>query len=579
MEYLQQALTTVTSYLPTSADVAAFVPSFRDESGEPRYGLIAATAGIAAGMSYYVVRSTLSRRDSYPRHLLPDYRDRPPSAPSAQTTTTDATTAAIDTTSVTADADAATATSPTATSLSTTTTAEPITLTTVNTIHTSPAGPMLLILVVSVALAVSLGHLHSSGDDQDTLFQALHFWNWASHFPLFLPLFYTALGLILHQHLVTTSDVLTFDSATTPPLEIISGAVAAEVLASKKSAPMPSPPNDTADTSSIVHEARKTSDEDGGGEGGGGGGGGETKSSLPDSPSRLHRRTTSSRRGTMVVPSTSSTSDLHEMYEDLDASWLESENGKVDKMKVLNQVMAAIAKHRAGDDTPVGLLWRASRAESNVASWEPDIDLDVKSRYVQHALGHAERAVAQSKMEKEETKGETKGEEEELIGDRITDVDRSASHKFLAIGLGQKTQFMSNPKDKLNLASEILEHIEIGLSLNANDPMLWYMRGQWRYNIAEIPYAVRYGASWVTGTLLMATYEEALSDFEEATRVDQYFYCDNFFMAARTLLKMKIGREEEAKSLLSKGIAMEVANPTTKVLQEKAKSLLKKLSV
>merc|ERR1719424_2361008 len=122
---------------------------------------------------------------------------------------------------------------------------------------------------------------------------------------------------------------------------------------------MPSPPNDTADTSSIVHEARKTSDEDGGG-------GGETKSSLPDSPSRLHRRTTSSRRGTMVVPSTSSTSDLHEMYEDLDASWLESENGKVDKMKVLNQVMAAIAKHRAGDDTPVGLLWRASRAESNV---------------------------------------------------------------------------------------------------------------------------------------------------------------------------------------------------------------------
>ena len=207
MEYLKQALTTVTSYLPTSADVAAFVPSFRDESGEPRYGLIAATAGIAAGMSYYVVRSTLSRRDSYPHHLLPDYRDRPPSA-------VDTTTAAIDTTSDTDDADDATATSPTATSLSTTTTAEPTTLTTVNSIHTRPTGPMLLILVVSVALAVSLGHLRSSGDDQDTLFQALHFWNWASHFPLFLPLFYTALGLILHQHLVTTSDVLTFDSRT-----------------------------------------------------------------------------------------------------------------------------------------------------------------------------------------------------------------------------------------------------------------------------------------------------------------------------------------------------------------------------
>jgi tetratricopeptide (TPR) repeat protein len=240
-------------------------------------------------------------------------------------------------------------------------------------------------------------------------------------------------------------------------------------------------------------------------------------------------------------------------------------------MKVLNQVVGAIAKHR-GDDTPVGLLWRASRAESNVAAWDPDIDTDVKSRHVQHALNYAEKAVDQ-------LGGERKEEEEGGSGaTAITDVDRSASHKFLAIGLGQKTQFMSNPKDQLNLASDILVHIEKALQYNANDPMLWYMRGQWKFNIAAIPYAVRYGASWVTGTLLAATFEEALSDFQEAMRVDEYFYCDNFFMAARTLLK--IGKQkEESKFFLSKGIAMQDANPSTKLLQEKAKKLLEKLSL
>ena len=67
----------VTSYIPTSADIAALIPNFRDESGEPRYGLIAVTTGLAAGVSYYVLRSAYSSRDSYPRHLLPnDQQDR-----------------------------------------------------------------------------------------------------------------------------------------------------------------------------------------------------------------------------------------------------------------------------------------------------------------------------------------------------------------------------------------------------------------------------------------------------------------------------------------------------------------------
>ena len=146
-----------------------------------------------------------------------------------------------------------------------------------------------------------------------------------------------------------------------------------------------------------------------------------------------------------------------------------------------------------------------------------------------------------------------------------------------AICLGQKTQFLSNPKDKLVLASEIKEHIDKGIQFNANDPMLWYMRGSWYYNIADISYTIRYGASWLTGVILKADFKDALNDFKQAASIDESFYADNYFMQARTMQKLLNDDIVSIKLLLQKGIDMTCINPSTKNLQQKAKSLLEKL--
>ena len=105
------------------------------------------------------------------------------------------------------------------------------------------------------------------------------------------------------------------------------------------------------------------------------------------------------------------------------------------------------------------------------------------------------------------------------------------------------------------------------------------MQGQWQYNIADISYSIRYAASWVTGTLLEATFEDALKNFEQATRVGNQFYCDNEFMTARTMLKLNNGNSnDQICDLLTTGIAMTPANPSSKVLQEKAQKLLANLA-
>jgi hypothetical protein len=253
--------------------------------------------------------------------------------------------------------------------------------------------------------------------------------------------------------------------------------------------------------------------------------------------------------------------EILEQYFDLDNAWLESENGKLDKKQLLNQVMTIMQEMERKDGATCEILWRASRGESNIASWDPNIDVETKTNHVMHGLEYAKRALAS-------------------INETATlKVDQSSCHKFVAICLGQKAQLISNPKEQLTLANDISKHITRGIELNPNDPMLWYMRGQWKYSISDIPYSVRYAASWITGTILEATFEDALNDFKQANIIDGAFYCDNQFMMARTMLKLN-GNEctDEILDLLNKGISMNVANPSTIILQEKAKKLVSKFS-
>ena len=567
MEHLHGLRDHLLSYIPTSApDVGALIPNFLDANGNPRYGLIAATAGLATGATYFLLRASFTNRSTYPHHLM--QQDQQPS-PTQTQQSLDGTAAA---TAAAAIAAATTAAPPSPLPPllpPPLPTHEPPTTTTTMTRTGPPAGPILLVMIVSVALVVSLSNTLSSDGEASNL-RALFFWTWANQFPLFLPLFYAALGLVLHQRLFAQDARAladsNFDHQTTPPLQIVDASNAEALL--KRAAPMPrsSPPGNVKEASKQQDDGDNNNDEnndtnndtnnDENNENvilyrGETKGEGEAQQSLLESPSRPSR-------------AASSKSQLLEgICGDLDLAWKESEEGTLDKKEVQNQVLSALEQF---DSKPIGLLWRAARAESNIASWDPNISEEDKKNHVKHGLEYAEKCLNLL-------------QEVKAHSTTITNHEKSQCHKFMAICLGQKTQFLSNPKEKLNLATEIKNSIDKGIQYNDNDPMLWYMSGSWKYNIADLSYAIRYGASWVTGVFLEAEFHEALNDFQKATLIDASFYSDNYFMTARTMLKLNSENNydpNEIKAVIQHGLDMTEYNPSTQELQQKAKSLLDK---
>ena len=430
---LSSVIATISSYIPSAPDVAAVIPNFLTEDGNPRYGLIAVTTGLVTGASYFILRASFTNRQ-YPLHLL----NRNPNTNTDQPQSTDQTitpTTPIDTTTTITNTPQATSNTTMTTSINSTPTISidtPTSTDTVTTTRTGPSiGPVLLLIVVSVALVLSI---NSAIEDQNIPnINGLHFWTWASQFPLFLPLFYTAVGLIFHQHFFaptlendeTDMNMNMNMNATTPPFEIIDASNAAGLI--KTAAPLPSssPPPPPPSRRTNITEASKQQDIDDETNNNNnnttnmntntnafrGESKGETKNELPDSPSR-------SRRGTMGVNRRSSM-DINDVYTDLDEAWIESEKGNLDKKQVLNQVLTALEQQKC---SPIGLLWRASRAESNIAAWDPNIAIEAKQIHVKHALEYAQKAL----NEMDTTPGTA-----QTTMSTVSNSDLSATHKFM----------------------------------------------------------------------------------------------------------------------------------------------------
>ena len=425
---LSSVIATISSYIPSAPDVAAVIPNFLTEDGNPRYGLIAVTTGLVTGASYFILRASFTNRQ-YPLHLL----NRNPNTDQPTTDQSITPTTPIDTTTTITNTPQATSNTTMTTSINSTPTISidtPTSTDTVTTTRTGPSiGPVLLLIVVSVALVLSI---NSAIEDQNIPnINGLHFWTWASQFPLFLPLFYTAVGLIFHQHFFapTLNDETDMNinmnmnmNATTPPFEIIDASNAAGLI--KTAAPLPSssPPPPPPSRRTNITEASKQQDIDDETNNNNnnttnmntntnafrGESKGETKNELPDSPSR-------SRRGTMGVNRRSSM-DINDVYTDLDEAWIESEKGNLDKKQVLNQVLTALEQKKS---TPIGLLWRASRAESNIAAWDPNIAIEAKQIHVKHALEYAQKALNEMDATAQTTMS------------TVSNSDLSATHKFM----------------------------------------------------------------------------------------------------------------------------------------------------
>ena len=188
----------------------------------------------------------------------------------------------------------------------------------------------------------------------------------------------------------------------------------------------------------------------------------------------------------------------------------------------------ALAHYLAAEKLGPGnaaLLARISREYRHAMSGTPDAQ--EKRRLGRLAVEHADRAVA---------------------------VDAADPDAWLAVALGRgKLQPWEDARQKLESARVVKQAVDAVLRLDPGRDLAWHVLGRWHVGFAELTGVRRSLAEMAYGKLPVATFEEAARCFERAAalRPDRLAHVVELGQAY-----LRLGRTEEARRLLSRGLAM-----------------------
>lgn len=161
-----------------------------------------------------------------------------------------------------------------------------------------------------------------------------------------------------------------------------------------------------------------------------------------------------------------------------------------------------------------------------------------KMASVKTALGYAERAVKAAPAQ-------------------------SDPYLAVAIVYGKMTPLLGN-KEKIQVSQKIKEAAEKAVKLNPADDYAWHMLGRWHQALAGMSGLTKGLAQVIYGSLPEASNEEAVRCFQKAMSLNPGRLIHPIELG-RTYAQM--GRAEEAKALIQKGLAMpnrEKDDPETK---------------
>lgn len=152
--------------------------------------------------------------------------------------------------------------------------------------------------------------------------------------------------------------------------------------------------------------------------------------------------------------------------------------------------------------------------------------------------------------------------------------DNFACHKWMGIVMSWASDFQGYKK-KIERSFDIRDHFLKAIELNPTDATCRHILGQWCYSVASVPWYMKQAAKIIFATPPNSSYEEALSHFEAAEKVDPGFYCPNWLYLGKCYLQL--GHREEARQWLGRiaGHHSELAEDREAV--EEAKTLLKQL--
>jgi tetratricopeptide (TPR) repeat protein len=172
----------------------------------------------------------------------------------------------------------------------------------------------------------------------------------------------------------------------------------------------------------------------------------------------------------------------------------------------------------------VEVLWRLARLCYKTGKYHT-ADKEESKRLAEQGWGYVERALA-------------------LGGDK-----HNACQRWAGILLSWSSEF-EGTKKKIEKSFEIRDHFVRAIECDGSDATSMHLLGQWCYSVVSVPWYQCKIASVLFATPPESTYEEALSHFEAAEKVDPEFYMVNWLWIAKCHLAM--GHNPVAKPWLQK---------------------------
>lgn len=142
-----------------------------------------------------------------------------------------------------------------------------------------------------------------------------------------------------------------------------------------------------------------------------------------------------------------------------------------------------------------------------------------------------------------------------------------------AITLGKMLPFMPT-KEQVAASPKIKESVDKALAIDPRNDNAWHILGRWNRVLAEISGAKRLLAGLVYGQLPKGSYEDAETAMKKAIALNPHRLM-HYIELGRIYAQM--GRKDEARELINKGLGMPNAEKDDPETKERAKETLAKL--
>ncbi|XP_043255474.1 regulator of microtubule dynamics protein 1-like [Colletes gigas] len=154
--------------------------------------------------------------------------------------------------------------------------------------------------------------------------------------------------------------------------------------------------------------------------------------------------------------------------------------------------------------------------------------------------------------------------------------DHWAVHKWMSVILDSKCNY-EGTRVRITQLYNVKKHMLRAIELNPNDATTMYMLGTWCYHISCLSWHQRKLSSIIFQEPPSSSFNEAVTYFEKAEKLDPYFYSHNLLMLGKTYLKLN--QKEQALKYLKMVSEYPVKNDDDHSAKQEAESLLRKIKI